>query len=231
VKKLFTIICLLPIIVYGGTTGKIVGRITDSSTKEPLVGVNITILDTRLGASTDIDGNFVILNIPPGKYKVKVSSVGFKPIVFENVSVVVDRTVELNTELEATAVQVGELVVEARRPLIQKDLTSSISVMSREKIESLPISNFTELLSMQAGVVGNGSSIHVRGGRSNEVAYMIDGMYVQDPLLGGLATQIGNDAIQEMSLLISFTAGITGPPEMNSVFQVPAISTGFAAGS
>jgi outer membrane receptor for ferrienterochelin and colicin len=201
VKKLFTIICLLPVLIYGGTTGKIVGRITDSATKEPLVGVNITILDTRLGASTDMDGNFVILNIPPGKYKVKVSSVGFKPIVFENVNIVVDRTVELNAELEATAVQVGELIVEARRPLIQKDLTSSISVMSRDKIESLPISNFTELLSMQAGVVGSGSSIHVRGGRSNEIAYMIDGMYVQDPLLGGLATQIGNDAIQEMSLL------------------------------
>jgi outer membrane receptor for ferrienterochelin and colicin len=201
VKKLFTIICLLPAIIYGGTTGKIVGKITDSSTKEALVGVNITILDTRLGASTDIDGNYVILNIPPGRYKVKVSSVGYKPIVFENVNIVVDRTVEINTELEATAVQVGELIVEARRPLIQKDLTSSISVMSREKIESLPISNFSELLSMQAGVVGSGNSIHVRGGRSNEVAYMIDGMYVQDPLLGGLATQIGNDAIQEMSLL------------------------------
>jgi outer membrane receptor protein involved in Fe transport len=65
----------------------------------------------------------------------------------------------------------------------------------------LPVSNFTELLSLQAGVVGSGTDIHIRGGRSNETAYMIDGMLVQDPLLGGLATNIGKDAIQEMSLL------------------------------
>ena len=50
-------------------------------------------------------------------------------------------------------------------------------------------------------MVGSGSNLHIRGGRSNEVAYMIDGMLVQDPLLGGLATNINNDAIQEMSLL------------------------------
>src|SRR5690606_20710452 len=78
---------------------------------------------------------------------------------------------------------------------------SSISVVTREQIEALPVSTFTELLSLQAGVVGSGANLHVRGGRSNEVAYLVDGMYVQDPLLGGLATQINNDAIQEMSLL------------------------------
>jgi outer membrane cobalamin receptor len=84
--------------------------------------------------------------------------------------------------------------------MIKKDLTSSISVVSREEIESLPVASFTELLSLQAGVVGSGSNLHVRGGRSNEVAFLIDGMHVQDPLLGGLATEINNDAIQEMSL-------------------------------
>ncbi len=74
-------------------------------------------------------------------------------------------------------------------------------MITREEIESLPIASFTELLSLQAGVTGSGSNLHVRGGRSNEVAYMIDGTIVVDPLLGGLATDINNDAIQEMSLL------------------------------
>jgi len=201
VKKLFTIIYLIPLLIYGGTTGKISGRIIDASTKEPVVGANVTLQNSRLGSSADVDGNYVILNISPGTYNVRVSSVGYKTIIYEDVNVIVDRTVELNVALKQTDVQVGEVVIAAKRPMVQKDLTSSISVISRDKIEMLPVSNFTDLLSMQAGVVGSGSNLHVRGGRSNEVAYMIDGMYVQDPLLGGLATQISNDAIQEMSLL------------------------------
>ncbi len=106
-----------------------------------------------------------------------------------------------SVSLKQTALEVSEVVVTAKAPLVQKDLTGSKSTINRDEIESLPVASFTELLSMQAGVVGSGSNLHVRGGRSNEVAYLVDGMYVQDPLLGGLATQINNDAIQEMSLL------------------------------
>jgi outer membrane receptor for ferrienterochelin and colicin len=201
VRRLLIIFYLIPILAFAGTTGKISGRITDASTGEPLIGVNVVIVGTNMGNATDINGNYVILNIPPGKYNVKISSIGYKSLNINDVRIVVDRTTDLSYSLEATSVQIGEVVVQAKSPLIQKDLTSSISVVGRDKIESLPVASFTDLLSMQAGVVGSGSNLHIRGGRSNEVAYMVDGMYVQDPLLGGLATQIGNDAIQEMSML------------------------------
>ena len=69
--------------------------------------------------------------------------------------------------------------------MIQKDVTSSISVIRRDQIEALPVSTFTDLLSLQAGVVQTGNDVHIRGGRSNEVAYLVDGVYVKDPLLGG----------------------------------------------
>lgn len=86
--------------------------------------------------------------------------------------------------------------------MIQRDVTSSVSVIRRDQIEALPVSTFTDLLSLQAGVVETGSNnLHIRGGRSNEVAYLVDGVYVKDPLLGGLSLEISNDAIQEMSLL------------------------------
>lgn len=112
-----------------------------------------------------------------------------------------DQTTTMDFKLKPQSMTTDEVVVTANTPLIQKDLTSSISVVGRDEIELLPVGNFTDLLSLQAGVVGSGSNLHIRGGRSNEVAYMIDGIYVTDPLLGGLATQINNDAIQEMSLL------------------------------
>ena len=127
--------------------------------------------------------------------------VSYRTAIVEEVKIVADQTTNITLGLEPTDLELDEIIVSAETPLVQKDLTSSISVMTREEIEELPVASFTELLQLQAGVVGSGSNLHIRGGRSNEVAYMVDGMYVTDPLLGGLATQIGNDAIQEMSLL------------------------------
>lgn len=200
-KKVFLIFLVLTINTFAGVTGKLAGVIKDSDTGEPLVGANILLEGTNFGAATNIDGEYVILNIHPGKYRVKISFIGYETTILTDVVIVVDQTTLLSVSLKPKTVQVGEVVVKAQRAMIQRDLTSSISVVGREKIEALPITTFTELLSLQAGVVGSGSSLHVRGGRSNEVAYMIDGMLVVDPLLGGLATQLNNDAIQEMSLL------------------------------
>ncbi|GMU95218.1 MULTISPECIES: TonB-dependent receptor [Ignavibacterium] len=200
-KKMFLIFLLFSFHLFAGTTGKLAGVIKDADSGEPLVGANILIEGTSFGAATNANGEYVILNIPPGRYNVRISFIGYETVLMQNVAIVVDQTTNLSVNLKPQTVQVGEVVVTAKTPLIQKDLTSSISVISRDEIEALPVSTFTELLSLQAGVVGSGSNLHVRGGRSNEIAYMIDGMLVVDPLLGGLATQVNNDAIQEMSLL------------------------------
>jgi len=200
-KSLIALFCLIPGLLFAGTTGKITGRITDASSREPLLGVNVFILNTSMGASTDPNGNYVILNIPPGTYSIKISYVGYDAVIIHDVKVVVDRNTQISRELNPTELEMKELVVEAERPMIQKDLTSTMSVVSRENIEALPVANFSELLTLQAGVVGSGDNIHVRGGRTNEVAYMVDGMLVQDPLLGGMAANISNDAIEEMTLL------------------------------
>ena len=53
--------------------GKMSGKVIDADTKEPLIGANIILLNTNLGAATDIDGNYFILNITPGTYEVKIS--------------------------------------------------------------------------------------------------------------------------------------------------------------
>ncbi len=199
--NLLLIIFLLVSESFAGTTGKLSGVIADGSTGEGLIGANVVLVGTNLGAATDVNGNYVILNIPPGTYTAKISSIGYQSVSVENVRIVVDRTTDVSIELQPTTLEMEQIVISAQTPLVQKDLTSSISVMTRDEIEELPVASFVELLSLQAGVVGSGNNLHIRGGRSNEVAYLIDGMYVQDPLLGGLATQISNDAIQELSLL------------------------------
>jgi outer membrane receptor for ferrienterochelin and colicin len=188
--------------IYAGTTGKLSGSVKDSQSGEPLVGANIIVVGTDYGAATNVDGNFVILNIPPGNYSVKISYIGYEASLVTDVQIIVDQTTLLQAQLNSESIVVGEVVVVASTPMVQRDVTSSVSVIRRDQIDALPVSNFKDLLSLQAGVVETGSNdLHIRGGRSNEVAYLVDGIYVKDPLLGNLALEIGNDAIQEMSLL------------------------------
>ena len=73
-------ICILMITgtVYPGTTGKIAGQVHDSQTGEPLPGANIIIEGTHWGTAADLNGNYVILNIRPGSYTLKISMMGYK---------------------------------------------------------------------------------------------------------------------------------------------------------
>lgn len=201
VGSLLLLTVILPVLAFAGVSGKLAGTVLDADSGEPLVGANVEIVGTLLGASTDADGSFIVLNVPPGNITLRISYLSYETLMVENVRIIVDQTTLLTLNMEPTTVAGREVVVVAERPLIQKDLTGSISVIRREEIEALPVTDFKDVLALQPGVVKEGNNLNVRGGRSNEVAYLIDGMYVQDPVLGGLATDINNDAIQEMSLL------------------------------
>jgi len=187
--------------VFAGTTGKIAGRVTDRERGEGLPGANVVIPGTNLGAATDPDGAYALMNIRPGLHQLRVTLIGYAPMVIEGVKVTADQTTLINVQLTSSAVQLEDVIVQAERPMVQKDLTATMSAVSGEQIKMLPVRNFVDVLQMQAGVVGEGSAVHIRGGRSGEVAYLIDGMYVKDPVLGGLGTNISNDAIAELNLL------------------------------
>ncbi|MCX6135492.1 MAG: TonB-dependent receptor [Ignavibacteriales bacterium] len=192
---------LVPLLLLAGTTGKIAGKIVDKATNEPLVGANVVLVGTTLGASADVDGSYVILNIPPGAYTLRVTMIGYSSKSVTGVRVIVDQTTTLNVTVDAASVQLSEVVIQAERPLIQKDLTATSYIVTSEQMSALPVKNFIEVLNMQAGVVAEGNTLYVRGGRGNEVAFLIDGMYVNDPVMGGLATRISNESIEELNFL------------------------------
>jgi outer membrane receptor protein involved in Fe transport len=184
-----------------GTTGKISGRVSEKGTGGPLVGANVLIVGTTLGAAASVDGGYVILNIPPGQYDLRVTLVGYAPMLVKGVRVVADQTTVIDARLEVSSVELGEVVVRAERPMVQKDMTATSYIVTSEQMQMLPVKDFIEVLNMQAGVVADGNVLYVRGGRGNEVSYLIDGMYVNDPVLGGLATRISNQAISELNFL------------------------------
>ncbi len=126
-------ICMIAIImivnlVFAGTTGKVAGVVVDKETGEGLAGVNVYFEDTSLGAATDVDGYYVIINIPPGTYKLSVSMIGYALHTIERVKVQVDRTSTHNVLLASETMETDVVVVVAERPLVERDRTSSAAL-------------------------------------------------------------------------------------------------------
>ena len=188
--------------LIAGTTGKISGSIQDISTGDPLIGANIIIVGTSLGAAADNKGQFVILNIPPGVYSVKGSMIGHTPVIYSEVKVSADFTTKLEFQLQQAGLELREVTVTAKNPIVRKDLTSSLSIVGAEQLREIPVEEFSDVLALQAGiVVGSDGDIHIRGGRSSEVAYLVDGLSVTDPFSGNIAIEIENNSIQELQVI------------------------------
>ncbi len=187
---------------FGGTTGKITGMVSDKDSGEPLPFVNIIIVGTNLGAATDIDGNYVILNIPPGNYSVKAQYIGYQPVLIENVSVSIDLTTTVDFTLSESAVELEEIVVQSKQDLLKKDVTSSQSLVSAEQIEVLPVADFDEVLQLQPGVTRDADGgFHIRGGRTNEVAYWVNGVSITDGYDNSRGIEIDNYSVQELQVI------------------------------
>lgn len=200
-KYIVLIFIVLFCSAIGGTDGVIRGAITDNEGMG-LPGANIYIPALGVGAAADPEGNYIILNIPVGTYDVVLQMVGYQKKTYKEIVVKMDQTVWLNAKLPVAAVEGDEVQVIGERPLVEKGSTNKKVTIDKEAMSALPIRDASELYSLQSGVVKVESKtrgipnqeergleeIHVRGGRSGETAYMIDGMYIRNPIFGGIGT-------------------------------------------
>lgn len=195
---IFALLMFISFNVFAGSTGKIVGVVKDKNTGEPLIGVNLVLEGTTLGASTDVDGTFIIMNVPPGNYTLEAQYIGYQTVRVENVNVSADHTTEINISMEETTVQLGETItVVAKREMVQKDLTASTATVDADRIKALPITEISEALELQAGYIEG----HVRGGRSGEIAYWIDGIPVTDAYDRGQVVEVNKDMVEELQFI------------------------------
>jgi outer membrane receptor protein involved in Fe transport len=187
---------------FAGTTGKITGKVTDSKTKEALPFVNVIVEGTNLGAATDIDGNYVILNVPPGKYNIRAQYIGYQTVLVENIEVNIDLTTTVDFELSESTVNLQEVVIQGAQDLIKKDVTSSQSLITSDQIQTLPVAEFNDVLQLQAGVTRDANGdFHIRGGRTNEISYWVNGISVTDAYDHSRGIQIDNNSIQELQVI------------------------------
>jgi outer membrane receptor protein involved in Fe transport len=183
-------------------TGKIVGTVIDADTGTPLPGANVIIDGTTLGAATDMDGKFIIIRVPPGRFNLKAFYIGYQRVTLQNVEVMTDLTTTADFPLKSEVIEGEEVVVIAEAPLIRKDLTSVEARVQAAEIEKMPVQELGDLLNIQAGVTRDaGGAIHIRGGRSSEVSYLVNGISITDDFSRSQALQIENESIQELQVI------------------------------
>lgn len=182
--------------LYSGITGKISGKVLDAQSGESLIGVNIILLDNDIGTVTNQNGYFSIINIVPGKYSVKSSMIGYAVVTMTQVDVVMNQTITINFSLEQESIQMGEVVVEAIKPLVIHDVSSSRMDYSYEEIISLPVSTFSEVIGLQAGVQG----LSIRGGGQNQTAVIMNGFLLNDERSNNPFSSISLNSIKEVQV-------------------------------
>lgn len=153
--------------------GRIVGKITDAKTGEALLGAHVMVQGTAIGASTNVDGEYVIPGVPPGSFTLTISYLGYKKVT-TSVAVVSDTTLRLNVRLQLDVVQFDEVTVtgqlEGQVQAINQQLSSNtiVNVVSGDRIRELPDQNAAESIGRLPGIsiqrdAGEGQKVVVRG--------------------------------------------------------------------
>ena len=215
--------------LWAGTTGKIAGIAKDKDTGERLPGVAVVIVGTTMGAAANEKGEYFILNVPPGVYKLKATLIGYAPVEIDQVQVLLDLTTTIDFGLTSKAVEMGGVTVTAERPIFEPDLTSTAHITTAVDVIHRPVINTDGIIQRTPGVVfdpiggpinqgtqgtviGNegdrvddtaNPGITLRGGRPEEVVYMVDGLSITDPILAGQATNLNHFTISESQLITS----------------------------
>ena len=182
--------------LFAQTSGKLSGQIVDNE-GNPLVGANVLIEGTTLGAATDFEGYYVIINVRAGIYTVRIGYLGYKTQIVENVRVSPDKTTTLDAILQPEIIEGEEVVVVAEKPLVESNQTSTVASINKEDIKNLPVQTLNDIVNLQAGVVDD----HFRGGRIGEVQYQVDGVTTVNPFTNLPIQEIDRSIIEEVQVI------------------------------
>jgi outer membrane receptor protein involved in Fe transport len=190
--------------VRAGLTGKIMGHVNDAETGEPIMGANIVLEGTLLGTASDLNGNYFILNIPPGNYIIVCKMMGYTSLRKTNVYVSADQTTEIHFKIVSEVLSGETVTVVAKRPVIQRGVSGSEMVMNEEDVQAFSQDAFSDFLNTQVGVSieadEDGSGIQIRGGDINETNVLVNGVSVRNALTQQPNLGISLTSIKEVTI-------------------------------
>ena len=188
-------------------TGNIEGRIADT-TDSPLTGVNILLESENLqgirGSSSDINGYFQVLALPSGKYKIKVSMVGYQKIIYTDVHILLGATTSLGTIiLHQQSIETDEVVVSGNKVLVDPSSTEYGGTLRSKDFANLPLDrDYKSMIALmpQANYSFLGDQVNIAGATGYENKYFIDGMDVSDGFNSGTGTDLPYNFIKEVQV-------------------------------
>jgi len=196
IKTLFALIAASSVMFAQTANSKIAGTVTDVD-GNPLVGANVLVVGSSLGAATDELGRYFILDVPVGNYEVRAEYIGYKTYNESNVKTSVGFTTSVDFVMDVASVAGEEVTVVRERKLVNTNATNTTRVVDKELIDNFAVRGVGNIVNLQAGVV-NG---FFRGSRSADNKYFIDGVPVKDLFGGGNFTgQVAQEALQEVSV-------------------------------
>ena len=221
--------------------GSISGRVTDADTGDPLVGANVLIVGTNLGAATYINGEYSISAVPSGAQRLNANYIGYASSS-SNVDIAADGSATADFGLTVAALNLNEVIVTGTGTAVEKSkVGNSVGIVNMESLEDAPISSFSDILQgREKGVVmlpngglnGEGASIRIRGtstlSQSNEPVIYIDGVRL-DNGSGGAGPggkpsrldEINPDAIARIEILKgAAAASLYGTQAASGVIQI-----------
>lgn len=170
--------------------------------EEAMIGVTIALQGTSIGNVTDVDGTYLLSDIPPGTYAITFSYVGYEKQVYTGIKFVAGEEKKLTVQLKETDQVIDNAVtIFGDRPLVDVDRGKSTQTIGSDVIEAAPQRQLQGLLNTQTGIVQNPEGISIRGGRTYETAFIVDGVSAQDPLSGtGFGVDLGTNSIQNIEV-------------------------------
>ena len=221
--------------------GSVSGRVTDAQTGDPLVGANVLVVGTNLGAATDINGEYAISRVPSGAQRLNANYIGFASSS-ANVDIPVDGNATSDFGLSVAALNLNEVVVTGAGTAVEKSkIGNSVGVVNMSALEDAPITNFSDILQgREKGVVmlpngglnGEGAQIRIRGtstlSQSNEPVIYLDGVRLDNTMgasFGGgtpsRLDEINPDAIERVEILKgAAAASLYGTQAANGIIQI-----------
>ncbi len=224
----------MPLYATAADFGVLKGTITDRNDGEPVIGASVMLENTTIGAASDFDGNYSIMEIPAGTYSLKVSGVGYAPLV-QKVTVPAGETATLNLKLAETTIMASEVVVGAA--LYEQDrldVPITASVVSEDEIKEEPNPSLDQVIETVPGVnvtrsAGySASSVQIRGsntyqggGIGTRVNAFYDGFPINTPETGGIVwTNINMNSADKVEVIKGASSTLYGSGAMGGVVNV-----------
>jgi len=212
--------------------GVIKGQVVDQATQSPLVGVNVIVIGTQLGASTDVEGNFSVIQVPVGNYSVQFSYLGYETSTRTDVIVRSQRITFVHADLPATTFQGDDVTITAGYFTENDERRVSVTTFSSEEIRRSPgsagdVSRIISVLPSVAKVNDQTNGLIVRGGSQVENGFYLDNIEIPNinhyPTQGATGGPIGLlnvDFIDD----VNFSAGGFSPAYGNRLSSVMELS-------